>query len=130
MQHYVRLTTVAAVMGVTVGWLRGLVYQKVMDDERELQGRGSPYVMHVQQCFQALIAKRMRDRSIGYDLIRDAVWDLEIDRLAKHEVKVANGIKLVLDKRALTKDAREVMSKAHGIEYGYQEPSVGYAVAA
>lgn len=118
--HYVRLTTVASIMGVTDGWLRGLVYQRVMDDERDTKGRGSPYVMHAQQCFQALIAKRMRDRGIGYNLIRDAVWDLELDRLSKHEVEVASGIKLVLNRRALAKDAREVLEEANHLEYGYE----------
>jgi len=119
--EYVRLSTVASVMGVKVGWLRGLVYQKVMDDEREHQAKGSPYVMHVQQCFQALIAYRMRQRNIGYDLIRDAVWDLEIDRLKRHEVHVAEGIKLVLQKALLTLQARSLLKEANDLEFGVEE---------
>lgn len=119
--EYVRLTTVAGVMGVTVGWLRGLIAQKVMDDERENRVKGSPHQMHVQQCFQAMIAKRMRERNIGYDLIRDAVWDLEIDRLKRHEVHVAEGIKLVLLKSVLIMQARNILKMANDLEYGAEE---------
>jgi hypothetical protein len=99
-----------------------------MDDEREERGKGIPHLMHVQQCFQAIIARRMRDRNIGYDLIRDAVWDLEIDRLKRHEVKVAEGIKLVLNKSVLTAQARALFKEAYDWEYPGEEE--GYAVAA
>jgi hypothetical protein len=119
--EYVRLTTMAAVMGVTDGWLRGLVYQKVMDDEREVQDRGSPYVMHTKQVVQALVAKRMRQRSIGYDAIRAAVDRFDIDRKKLHEVQLAQGIKLVLNKSLLTLQARGFLKQANDLEYGPEE---------
>ena len=121
MMDYVRLTTVARVMGVNISWLRGLVYQKVMDDERESRTKGSPHVMHVQQCFQAIVARRMRERRIGYDLVRDAIWDLEIDRQKRHEVKVATGIKLVLNKSLLLLEARSLLKEANDWEYGTED---------
>lgn len=119
MEH-VRLSTMASVMGVHHGWLRGLIYQKIMDDERDLRGCGSPHLMHVQQTFQALIARRMRERAIGYDLIRDAVWDLEIDRQRVHEVRVSDGIKLVLNKSVLLMKARALFKQAHDAEHGLE----------
>jgi hypothetical protein len=111
----------ASVMGVNHGWLRGLIYQKVMDDERERREKGSPHLMHVQQTFQALIARRMRERAIGYDLIRDAVWDLEIDRQKIHDVEVAEGIKLVLNKSLLLMKARALFKQGHDFEYRADE---------
>jgi len=118
---YVRLTTMAAVMGVTESWMRGLVYQKVMDDEREVQGMGSPYLMHTRQVVQALVAKRLRARNVGYDAIRAAVDKFEIDRKKIHEVQLAVGIKLVLNKSLLTLQARGLLKQANDLEYGWEE---------
>lgn len=119
--NYVRLSTVAGVMGVTNGWLRHQVYQKVMDDARENPAKGSPYIMHVSQVLQALISKKMRKRSIGYDLIRATIDKFEFDRAKKHEVVVDTGIKLVLDKPLLTLEARNILKIANDLEYGAEE---------
>jgi len=119
--QYVRLTTMAAVMGVTAGWLRGLVYQRVMDDEREVQVKGSPYILHTQQVLQALVAMRMREAGIGYDSIRLAVDKFEIDRAKRHEVRLADGIKIVFNKSLLTLQARNLLKSANDLEYGLEE---------
>ena len=119
--NYVRLTTMAAVMGVTAGWMRGLVYQAVMDDERENPVKGSPYVMHTKQVVQALVAKRMRQRSIGYDAIRAAIDGFEIDRRKVHEVQIAEGVKLVLNKSLLTLQARGLLKRANELEGNSEE---------
>lgn len=119
--YYVRLTTMAVVMGVTVGWLRGLIAQKVMDDEREMQGRGVPHLMHVKQVVQALVSKRLRQRHVGYDAIRAAVDGFDIDRRKTHEVQLAEGVKLVLNKSLLTLQARGLLKQANDLDYGEQE---------
>ena len=119
--EYVRLTTMAALMGVTTGWLRCLVYQQVMDDERETRAKGSPYVMHTQQVLQALLAKRMRESKIGYDSIRIAIDEFEVDRRKTHEVYLADGVKLVINKSLLTLQAQGLLKQANDLEYGTQE---------
>jgi hypothetical protein len=63
----------------------------------------------------------MRERRIGYDLVRDAIWDLEIDRQKRHEVKVATGIKLVLNKSLLLLEARSLLKEANDWEYGTED---------
>lgn len=108
-------------MGVTDGWMRGLVYQRVMDDERENPVKGSPYIMHVEQVLEALIAQKMRRRNIGYDLIRDAVDKFEIDRKKIHVVRVDSGIELVLKKPVLILQARNILKIANDIEFGSEE---------
>lgn len=119
--EWVRLTTVAAIMGVTDGWMRGLVYQRVMDDERDNPVRGAPYVMHERQIVQAIVAQRCRRRSVGYDLIRDAVDKFEVFGKQFHVVPVERGIDLRLHRRVLAEDAREILRQANEIEYGLQE---------
>jgi hypothetical protein len=119
--NYVRLTTIAAVMGVTVGWLRGLVYQRVMDDMRENPVKGSPYVMHVPEVLQAVVAYKMRRRNIGYDLIRDAIDKFEIDRKKIHVVPVDSGIDLVMKKPILILQARNILKIANDWEHGEEE---------
>jgi len=116
--YYVRLTTVASIMGVKTGWLRGLVGQCVMDDEREVRTKGAPHIMHVRQVFQAIVAKKMRRRNIGYDLIRSAVDKFEIDRKARHVVPVDTGIDLVLRKPTLIMEARNILKRANDAEFG------------
>lgn len=115
---YVRLTTMASVLGVTDGWLRGLVYQRVLDDERENPVKGSPYIMHIKQTVQALIAKRLREAHVGYDTIRLAVDKFDIDRAQKHTVKIAEGIDLVFHKSLMTLQARFYLKQANTLEYG------------
>ena len=119
--EWVRLTTVAAIMGVTDGWMRGLIYQSVMDRERESDAEQAPYVMHLKQVVQALVAHRCRKRSVGYDLIRDAVDQFEIFGKQYHIVPVDRGLDLRLHRKVLTDDAREILAEANEITYGSQE---------
>lgn len=119
--EWVRLTTVAAIMGVTDGWMRGLVYQKVMDDERENPVKGAPYVMHLKQVVQAIVAQRCRRRNVGYDLIRDAVDKFEVFGKQFHIVPVERGMDLRLHRKVLTDDAREILRQANEITYGSEE---------
>ena len=119
--EYVRMTTIAGVMGVTVGWLRGLVYQRVVDDMRENPVKGSPYVMHVPEVLQAVVAFKMRRRNIGYDMIRAAVDKFEIDRKSVHVVPVDSGIDLVMKKPVLILQARNILKIANDWEYGAEE---------
>ena len=115
------MTTVAAIMGVTDGWMRGLVYQRVMDSERESDAAQSPYVMHLQQVVQALVAQRCRRKAIGYVTIRAAVDEFEIFGRQFHTVEVDRGMDLRLHRRVLTDDAREILRQANEIEHGVQE---------
>ena len=119
--EWVRLTTVAAIMGVTDGWMRGLVYQRVMDAERESDAAQSPYVMHLQQVVQALVAQRCRRKAIGYTTIRAAVDEFEIFGRQFHTVEVDRGMDLRLHRRVLTDDAREILRQANEVEHGIQE---------
>ena len=116
--YYVRLTTVAGLLGVTVAWLRGLIGQRVMDDERDNPAKGSPHLMHQKQIVQALVAQRCRKRNIGYDAIREAVDAFEIFGKQYHVAPVERGIDLRLHRRVLVADAKEVLEKANNIEYG------------
>jgi len=122
--EYVRLTTIAAIMGVTDGWLRGLVYQRVMDDERENQVKGSPYIMHVRQIFQAIVAWKMRQAGIGYDTIRLAVDKFEIDRVKYHKICIDptdKGMDLIIHKAAYLNKARGILERANDLEYNVEE---------
>jgi len=122
--EYVRLTTIAAIMGVTDGWLRGLVYQRVMDDERENRVKGSPYIMHVKQIFQAIVALKMRQARIGYDTIRLAVDKFEIDRVKYHKICIDptdKGMDLIIYKAAYLNKARGILERANDFEYNVEE---------
>jgi hypothetical protein len=119
--NYVRLTTVALLMGVTISWMRGLVYQKVLDDERDNPAKGSPYIVHVKQIVQALVAMRMRKVGVGYDAIRMTVDKFDIDRAKRHEARIAHGVKVVLDKSLLVFEAKTLLKEANDIEYGAEQ---------
>lgn len=122
--EYVRLTTIAAILGVTTSWLRGLVYQRVMDDERENQAKGSPYVMHVRQVFQAIVAMKMRKAGIGYDSIRLVIDSFEIDRAKLHRTQLDpddKGMILEIRKSVYLLKARGVLKRANDFEYGVEE---------
>lgn len=116
--YYVRLTTVAGLLGVTVAWLRGLIGQKVMDDERDNPAKGSPHLMHQRQIMQALVAQRCRRRSIGYDAIRAAVDSFEVFGKQYHVAPVERGVDLRLHRRTIAADAKELLLRANEIEYG------------
>lgn len=118
MLYYVRLTTIAGLLGVTVAWLRGLIGQKVMDDERDNPAKGSPHLMHQKQIVQALVALRCRRRNIGYDAIRDAVDGFEVFGKQYHTAPVASGIDLRLHRRVLASEATDILKKANLIEHG------------
>ena len=122
--EYVRLTTIAAIMGVTTGWLRGLVYQSVMDDERENPVKGSPYIMHVRQIFQAIVALKMRQAGIGYDTIRLAIDSFEIDRAKLHRTQLDpddKGLILEVRKSVYLLKARGILKQANEWEYDVEE---------
>jgi hypothetical protein len=116
--EYVKLVTVASILGVTDSWLRGLIYKNVMDDERERQCSGVPHVMHVRQVFQAIVADRMRTHQIGYDLIRATVDAFDLDRKKKMIIPVTAGITLVVEKQIILTKARRVLEIANRIENG------------
>jgi hypothetical protein len=118
MLYYVRLTTIAGLLGVRVQWLRGLIGQKVMDDERDNPAKGSPHLMHTEQIVQAIVAKRMRQRNIGYDAIRAAVDEFDVFGKQYHIAPVAHGIDLRLHRRVLTSEATEILKSANLVEYG------------
>jgi len=118
MVYYVRLTTIAGLLGVTVPWLRGLIGQRVMDDERDYPAKGSPHLMHTKQIVQALVALRCRRRNIGYDAIREAVDAFEVFGKQYHIAEVERGVDLRLHRRVLVADAKEVLEKANLIEFG------------
>ena len=119
--HHVRLTTVAPLIGVKVHWLRGLIGQRVMDDERDNPAKGSPHLMHLRQISQAIIAQRLRRRNVGYDVIRAAVDDFEVFGRQYHVIPVADGIDLRLHRRVLMSESTEILRQANLIEYGTDE---------
>jgi len=112
----VRLSSIAAVMQVTTSWLRSLIYQKVMDDIRDDQARGVPYLVHVQQVMQAVVAVELRKKRVGFDSIREAVDAFELDNRKTHVVEWGEFMKLTLKKDKILVEARRILGEAQGLE--------------
>lgn len=119
--YEVRLTTLAAVMGVTPGWARGLVYQLVLDDIRENPSKGSPYIVGMEQVFQVVLAWRMRQAGIGYDTIRLVLDGFEIDKVSTHSVMLCPEISLALHRAKLRLRATQFFIEANKLEHGTEE---------
>jgi len=113
----VRLTTVALIMSVTTSWLRGLILQNVMEDERWSKKRGVPCIMTRRNVTQALIAQRMREAGIGYDAIRLVLEEYEFDNMQNHRVDVAPGVWVDIDTLVILMDARRIFDQAYNLEY-------------
>jgi hypothetical protein len=113
----VRLTTVALIMSVTTSWLRGLILQNVMEDERWSKKRGVPCIMTRRNVTQALIAQRMREAGIGYDAIRLVLEEYEFDNMQNHWVDVAPGVCVDIDTLVILRDARRIFDQAYNLEY-------------
>ncbi len=118
--YYVRLTTMVGLLDVTHGWMSGLYAQRVLDDVRE-KAKGSPHIMHQQEIFQALLAKRMREAKIGYDTIRPALDRLEFDKRPKVTFQVARGVDFTIHRREIMDEAYDLLAKANRLEYGAEE---------
>lgn len=119
--YYVRLTTMMGLLDVTHGWLSGLYAQRILDDAREKKSKGSPHIMHQQETFQALLAKRMRRAGIGYDTIRLALDRLEFDKKPKVTFQVAKGVDFTIHRREIMGEAHDLLVRANRLEYGAEE---------
>jgi hypothetical protein len=119
--YYVRLTTMMGLLDVTHSWLSGLYGRRIMDDARDNPAKGSPHIMHQQEIFQALLAKRMRDARIGYDTIRLGLDRLEFDKKPKVTFQVAKGVDFTIHRREIMQEASELLATANRLEYGSEE---------
>lgn len=114
---YVGTAALAAALNTRPSWIRTMVAQKIMDDNREQIGRGCRFLLHMEETQQLIVAQHLRKLNVGLDTIRIVVDQLFFDN---EDLALADfdEIYITVDKAKVRRRAQAALRVARSLEHG------------